>query len=291
MENYIQKTFTGERAMFGVKDAHFNYCTFMDGESPLKESHNLELENTLFRWKYPLWYTSNVVLKKCTLYEMARAGIWYVDNISVYDTVIEAPKNFRRVKGLKLMNVDMPNAAETLWSCQDIEMDGVTAKGDYFAMNSSDMVIKNLKLVGNYGFDGCKNVEIHNSTLLTKDAFWNAENITVYDSFISGEYLGWNSKNVTLVNCTIESLQGMCYIDNLVLKNCRLMNTNLAFEYSNVDVEVVGEVDSVLNPASGVIKADVIGELIMDGRKITIDQTKIEAKEILKTSDRAEWEN
>ncbi len=290
MENYIQKTFTGERAMFGVKDVHFNYCTFMDGESPLKESHNLEIENTLFRWKYPLWYTSNVVLKGCTLYEMARAGIWYVDNMAVYDTVIEAPKNFRRVKGLKLVNVDMPSAAETLWSCQDIEMDGVTAKGDYFAMNSSNMVIKNLKLVGNYGFDGCKNVEIHNSTLLTKDAFWNAENITVYDSFISGEYLGWNSKNVTLVNCTIESLQGMCYIDNLVLKNCRLMNTNLAFEYSNVDVEVIGEVDSVLNPAGGVIKADVIGELIMDGRKITIDQTKIEAKEILKTSDRAEWE-
>ena len=66
---------------------------------------------------------------------------------------------------------------------------------------------------------GAKNVEIHNAKMLSKDAFWNSENVTVYDSFISGEYLGWNAKNLTLVNCTIESLQGMCYIDNLVMKN------------------------------------------------------------------------
>lgn len=290
MKEYIQQTFNGERSMFGTKGARFQYCTFGLGESPLKESHDLEIEHTLFRWKYPLWYTSNVSLKHCTLYEMARAGIWYVDGISVEDTIIEAPKNFRRAKNIKLSNVDLPNAAETLWSCENIEMDKVTAKGDYFAMNSENIVARDFKLVGNYGFDGCKNVEVHNATMLTKDAFWNAENITIYDSFISGEYLGWNSKNITLINCTIESLQGMCYIDNLVMKNCRLLNTNLAFEYSNVDVEIVGEVESVLNPEKGVIRADRIGELIMDGRKITIDQTKIEAGEILKTADRAEWE-
>ncbi len=290
MKEYIQKTFTGERAMFGTDGALFDYCTFADGESPLKESRNLTIEHTLFRWKYPLWYTSNVSLKHCTLYEMARAGIWYVDGISVEDTIIEAPKNFRRANNIKLRNVDLPNAAETLWNCQDIEMDKVTAKGDYFAMNSENIVARDFKLVGNYGFDGCKNVEVHNATMLTKDAFWNAENITIYDSFISGEYLGWNSKNITLINCTIESLQGMCYIDNLVMKNCRLLNTNLAFEYSNVDVKIVGEVESVLNPEKGIIRADRIGELIMDGRKITIDQTKIEAGEILKTADRAEWE-
>lgn len=290
MKEYIQQFLSGERALFQAADCHISYCTFADGESPLKESHDLEIDNTLFRWKYPLWYAKNVVLKKCTLFEMARAGIWYVQNIAVADTVIEAPKNFRRAKGIKLQNVDMPNAAETLWSCEDIEMDHVTAKGDYFAMNSRNIKVNDFKLVGNYSFDGCSDVEIHNATMLSKDAFWNAENITVYDSFISGEYLGWNSKNITLVNCTIESLQGMCYIDNLVMKNCRLLNTNLAFEYSDVDVEIIGEVESVLNPERGIIRADRIGELIMDGRKVKIDQTKIEAGEIGKKSEKAEWE-
>lgn len=262
----------------------------MDGESPLKESSDLEIESCLFRWKYPLWYTKNVVVRNSTLFDMARAGIWYVDNISVSNTVIEAPKNFRRVNGLKLDNVNIPNAAETLWNCTNIEMNQVEAKGDYFAMNSSNIVARNFTLVGNYSFDGGKNIEIHNSRLLSKDAFWNAENVTVYDSFISGEYLGWNSKNITLINCTIESLQGMCYIDNLVMKNCRLLNTTLAFEYSAADVEIIGNVESVLNPKSGIIRADRIGELIMDGRKVKIDQTRIEAGEIGKQSDRAEWE-
>ena len=118
-------------------------------------------------------------------------------------------------------------------------------------------------------------MEIHNAKLLSKDAFWNSENVTVYDSFISGEYLGWNAKNLTLVNCTIESLQGMCYIDNLVMKNCKLINTTLAFEYSSVDAKIHGTIDSVLNPSSGVIRVDEIKELTVEKDKVDPSKTKI----------------
>lgn len=290
MREIVQQFLSGERALYDTHDARIRYCTFADGESPLKDCSDLEIDNCLFKWKYPLWYTRNVKMTNCSLFDMARAGIWYVDNISVSDTVIEAPKNFRRARGIVLKNVDFPNASETLWSCQDIRMEQVTARGDYFAMNSRDIKAENFTLVGNYSFDGSENVEIRNSRLLSRDAFWNADNIVVYDSFISGEYLGWNSRNITLVNCTIESMQGMCYIDNLVMKNCRLINTNLAFEYAQADVEIVGQVDSVFNPKGGVIRADRIGELIMDGRRVKIDQTRIEAGEIGKHSDRAGWE-
>ena len=189
--------------------------------------------------------------------------------------MIEAPKNFRRCRGINLQNVNFPNAAETLWNCEDVTMEHVSAKGDYFAMNSQNMVLRDFQLVGNYSFDGVKNMEIHNARMLSKDAFWNSENVTVYDSFISGEYLGWNAKNLTLVNCTIESLQGMCYIDNLVMKNCKLLNTTLAFEYSTVDAEITGKIDSVMNPSSGVIRADSIDELIVEKDKVDPLKTKI----------------
>ncbi len=43
---------------------------------------------------------------------MARAGVWYTDNISVTDSIVEAPKNFRRCNNLKLKNVTFPNAQE-----------------------------------------------------------------------------------------------------------------------------------------------------------------------------------
>ncbi|MCH5156239.1 MAG: DUF3737 family protein, partial [Clostridiales bacterium] len=114
-----------------------------------------------------------------------------------------------------------------------------------------------------------------NSRLLTKDAFWNCENVTVYDSFISGEYLGWNAKNLTLINCTIESLQGMCYIENLVLKNCKLLNTTLAFEYSTVQADIDGSIDSVLNPNGGRICADKIDKLIIEKDKVDPNKTVI----------------
>jgi len=130
-------------------------------------------------------------------------------------------------------------------------------------------------------------VEIHNAKLLSKDAFWNSENVTVYDSVISGEYLGWNSKNLTLINCTIESLQGMCYIENLVMKNCKLVNTTLAFEYSTVDVEIQGGIDSVINPTSGVIRADSIGTLIMEPERVNPADTEIICKEIKEMRDHA----
>ena len=165
-------------------------------------------------------------------------------------------------------------------------MDDVMAKRDYFAMNSQNMKISNFELVGNYSFDGVKNVEVHHAKMLSKDAFWNSENVTVYDSFISGEYLGWNAKNLTLINCTIESLQGMCYIENLVMKNCRLLNTTLAFEYSTIDVEVQGRVESILNPTSGIIRADSIGELIMEKDKIDTGKTQIVCQNIEKNGIR-----
>ena len=99
--------------------------------------------------------------------------------------------------------------------------------------------------------------------------------MVIYDSFIVGEYFGWNSKNITLINCTVESLQVFCYIENLVMKNCKLVNTALAFEYSTVDVEIIGKIDSVFNPKGGTIKAKEIGTLIMDGDNINPDDTKI----------------
>ena len=239
MKEIRQEFLTGERALFQGEDLCIYDTIFADGESPLKESINIELYGSMFKWKYPLWYSKDIILKDCSLFNMARAGIWYTENISLENTIVEAPKNFRRAKRIFMKNVTMPNAEETLWNCDDIIMEHVDAKGDYFAMNSNNIKLNYFTLIGNYSFDGCKNIEIHNAKMITKDAFWNSENVTIYDSYISGEYLGWNARNLTLINCTIESLQGMCYIDNLVMENCKLINTTLAFEYSTVIADKV----------------------------------------------------
>lgn len=274
-ENITREILTGERALFRGKDLVIRECVFEDGESPLKESENIDVSASLFRWKYPLWYSRNVKVSSCSFFDMARAGIWYTDDASFKDCLFEAPKAFRRCKRLSLNNVSFANAAETLWNCDGVEIENVAAKGDYFAMNTNNVRAKGLKLFGNYCFDGSENVVIEDSQLLSKDSFWNTKNVTVRNTFITGEYLGWNAKDLTLEDCTVESLQGLCYIDNLVLRNCRLVNTTLAFEYSTVDADIRGKVDSVLNPKGGVIRADHIDELIIEKDKVDPSATRI----------------
>ena len=289
MDKIERMMMTGERAMYQAHDVAIRETIFDGGESPLKESRNVSLDACMFKWKYPLWYARSVDVRNSTWFEMARAGVWYTENLTVENAMIQAPKNFRRCKGLTLTDVTFTNAAETLWSCTDVTMHNVTAKGDYFLMNSESLEIDGLRLDGNYSFDGVKNAVIRNAYLLTKDAFWNSENVTVYDSFISGEYLGWNAKNLTLINCTIESLQGMCYVENLKMVNCKLVHTTLAFEYSTADAEITTKIDSVLNPAGGKITAKGIGELIVEADKVDPTRTVIEAEQIDVRADRPEW--
>ncbi len=269
------ESLTGERALFSKQNIEVRDCTFSDGESPLKECRDVEVINCDFRWRYPLWYCRDVHLIGGTWNEDVRAGIWYTDNITIEGCHMESPKGIRRCHGVTILNTEIIKAPETLWDCSDIRVEHVTAEGAYFAKQVDRMVADHLTLNGPYSFDGAKNVEIHNSTLISKDAFWNSENITVYDSYISGEYLGWNAKNLTLINCTVESLQGFCYIENLVMKNCRCKNTTLAFEYSTVDLDIVGAVDSILNPKAGVIRVGSVGELMIEPDRVVPENTRI----------------
>jgi hypothetical protein len=215
------------------------------------------------------------VAKNTVLFPTARSGIWYTHGIAMNDCIINAPKTFRRSRSIALVNVTLSNAEETMWNCSDILLSDVTVCGDYFGMGSSNIVAENLSVEGNYLFDGGKNIIVKNSTLISKDAFWNCENVTVKGCRIVGEYLGWNSKNVTFIDCVIESNQGMCYMDNVKLRDCKLVNTDLCFEYCTVDAEISSHVDSVKNPISGRIVADSIGEIIHESERVDVSRTTI----------------
>lgn len=273
---YQEGTYTGERALFMSKDAHISNCVFEDGESPLKESRNLSIENTEFRWKYPLWYCKDVKCNRVTFLETARSGVWYTNNIEFVDCNIIAPKTFRRCDGVKLINTDLPNAQETFWKCKNVTINHVKATGDYFGFNSEDVDVTDLYLDGNYCFDGGRNIVIRNSVLNSKDSFWNCENVTIINCTINGEYLAWNSKNITFINCKISSNQGLCYMENVKLINCELINTTLCFEYcSDIDAEIRNVVDSIKNPISGKIKVLGVKELIFDDNNIDKNKTEI----------------
>ena len=264
-KKYIGGNYSGERALFMLKDAYIEGVRFHDGESPLKESNNIEVVKCSFEWKYPLWYASNISVKSSYLAEMARSGIWYTHNITMDNCVIDAPKTFRRSSHITLNMCSMNNAKESFWSCEEIKLNNVTAKGDYFMMNADHVEINHLELDGNYFLDGAKNVVVRDSILNSKDSFWNTENVVAINCRIVGEYLGWNSKNLTFINCEISSLQGLCYIKNLKMINCKLLDSTLTFEYcENIDADIVDEIESIINPTSGVIRCKGCKDLIIN---------------------------
>jgi len=273
MDLINQKLLNEERSLFKNTDVKVKNSIFEDGESPLKESKNVVLEDDIFRWKYPLWYSDNITAENITLVDTARSGIWYTNHLDIKNSLIQAPKTFRKATDVSLSNVELSNAQETFWNCSNIKLKKVSASGNYFGMNSQYFEIDDFNLSGNYGFDGAKNISITNARIISKDAFWNCENVVVKDSTIVGEYLGWNSKNVTFINCFIESEQGLCYMDNVQLENCTVVNTDLAFEYSTVKATINSTIDSVKNPYGGEIKSYGIDELIMNDPEIDDNQT------------------
>jgi len=267
MEYIKDQYFEGERPLYVRHGLRLENVSIGPGESSLKEGSDIEAVNCEFNGKYPFWECKGFTIRNCVFREGARAALWYTRGCRMYDTLVEAPKMFRRISDLKLENVKFPNALETFWDCKDIEAKNIEAdKGDYIFMHCSDIKIDGFKLRGNYSFQYAKDVVIRNADMDTKDAFWEAEDVTVYDSRINGEYLGWYSKNLHLVNCKIGGTQPLCYCENLVLENCVFEeDADLAFEYSDVEASIIGPVTSVKNPRTGRINADSYGEVILDG--------------------------
>ena len=258
--------FQGERPLYALHGIVLKNVKILDGESAIKECSDVEAYDCEFQGKYPFWIIDGVTIKNCLFAEGARAALWYLRNLSMSDSVINAPKTLRELQGVKLHNVNITDAKETLWQCCNVELDGVTCQGaDYLLFHSFNVNISNYKHTGAYSFQYCRNITIRNADIQSKDAFWNSENIIVYDSKVSGEYLAWHSRNIKFVRCHISGSQPLCYVDNLVLEDCTFGdNADLAFEYSTVRASIKGNITSVKNPTSGFVCADSIGEVIID---------------------------
>lgn len=266
MQQIRNTHFEGERPLFATHNLQLENVAIHTGESALKECSNIEAVNCRFEGKYPFWHTDGFVVKNCFFTEGARAALWYSKDLQMMDTVVEAPKMFRDMEGIRLENVQLPNAQETLWHCRNVELKNVQIdKGDYLFMHGENIRVEALTLNGGYTFQYCSNVEVRNAIINSKDAFWNTENVTIYDSKLNGEYLGWHSKNLRLVNCHISGTQALCFAHDLVMENCTMDDSaDLCFEHSTLQAQINSPVHSVKNPRSGVITAQSYGEIIID---------------------------
>lgn len=258
------KTFDEERALYNVKNTEVRHCIFagpQDGESVLKETRQVKIQDCQFSLRYPLWHAQGYELVHCSMDELTRAPIWYSYHGLIDQCDIQGIKILRECSDTIVSNSHVISP-EFGWYCENITIKDSDITSEYMMMNSNNVKINNLKFGGKYSFQYMNNLEITNSYLDTKDAFWHSRNVVVKDSVVKGEYLAWFAENITFIRCKIIGTQPLCYVKNLKMIDCEMIDTDLAFEYSDVDASILGHVDSIKNVKSGTITVDSVGEII-----------------------------
>ncbi len=253
-----------ERALYHLCDAAVKNCTFAgpaDGESALKEARDIALTGCLFSLRYPLWHVRGFSMDDCSMDEKTRAAIWYAEKGNIQNSVLGGIKALRECADVSIENCRI-DSLEFGWKCKNITLADSQMNGEYVFLDSKNIRLDRVQMKGKYSFQYINGLQIHDSYLDTKDAFWHSKNVTVVNSTVKGEYLAWFSENLTLVNCHIIGTQPLCYCKGLKLVNCTMEGTDLAFEYSDVEADVKGDILSVKNPRSGSITADSVGEVI-----------------------------
>ena len=69
-EKFANARFSGERALFQIRNAHIEGSIFENGESPLKECSDIEVCCSVFKWKYPVWYSDEIAINNSFMNEM-----------------------------------------------------------------------------------------------------------------------------------------------------------------------------------------------------------------------------
>ena len=265
-EKIIGRQFDEERALYHSVGADIINCVFAgpaDGESVLKESRDINVSDSTFSLRYPLWHVDGFTLERSKMDELTRAAIWYSGRGRITDSELHGIKVVRECFDIDISGCDVVSE-EFGWKSDGITLKDTRITSEYIFLDSKNIRLENVLMKGKYSFQYVENLSVESSELDTKDAFWHSKNVTVRDSVVKGEYLGWFSDGLTLINCTISGTQPLCYCKNLRLINCKMIGCDLSFEYSDVEADIVGSVDSVKNPRSGVIVADSVGEIITE---------------------------
>ena len=266
-ETVIQNIQTGqERAFYGSKNVHFKNITIdgiEQGESAFKECRNITVEETNIVLKYCVWHCHNITLYKTVIDVNSRASIWYCENIEIINCKLNGVKACRNCSNLTLKDCII-NSDDFGWKAEGVKIINCKISGVTPLLDSSNVTVDGAEFTAKYIFQYSDNIKMTNTTIDTKDCFWHAKNVYCKNVKFVGEYLAWYSENCVFENCEINSIQPLCYCKKLKLINCSMPNCNLAFEYSDVDADIKGHVDSIRNVLSGKIVVDSLGEYVQD---------------------------
>ena len=110
------QTYDEERALYGSSGVLVRNCRFdgpADGESALKESHDVRVEHCFMNLRYPFWHDEQLTIHDSELTPLCRAALWYSHHIEITDTKLHGIKAVRGCAALSGQSrTDHPSKAK-----------------------------------------------------------------------------------------------------------------------------------------------------------------------------------
>ena len=265
METLQATQIGGENPLDGAKEMRLVEVTITDGDSALANANHVDLDHCRIDGRFALWHSRNIRLSHCHFSSDASSPLWYVRQMRLTDSVVDAPRAMREISNITLDNVNLRHAPQALWHCQRVRLkDVVSDDGDYLLMHSNDVTARDINLRGDGALQYCSNLAVRNSRIDSHHALWEADGVTVYNTELRGDFIGWHSRNLRLVGCHIAGRRPLCFASGLILEKCTMdPSCTHAFEGSRLHAQIMGSIPSVRNPLSGTIRAYSIGELVI----------------------------
>ncbi|MBQ1744994.1 MAG: DUF3737 family protein, partial [Clostridiales bacterium] len=139
------RTMDSERALYGSCGIMVRNCKFdgpADGESALKESSDVVVEDSYFNLRYPFWHVHGLTIRNSEMTDKCRASMWYSDHIDISGSKLHGIKALRECSKVTITSSGIISP-EFGWSVHGLKMTDTTAESEYFLMRSSDIVMDN----------------------------------------------------------------------------------------------------------------------------------------------------
>ena len=261
----IENIQTGEyRVFYGSKNVQFRNITIdgiEQGEGAFVECRNITIEDTKIFLNYTLWHCHNLAVYKSFFDSKTRSSMWYCENVEIVNSKLNTVKACRNCSNLTLKDCTI-NSEDFGWKCEGVNITNCKISGINPFLDSSNVIADETELNGKFMFQYSDNIKILNSIVDSKDCFWHGKNVYCKNCKLVGENIGWYSENCIFENCHIDSIRPFCYCKKLKLINCTMSNCSGSFEYSDVDADIKGHVDSIKNLLSGKVVVDSLGEYV-----------------------------
>ena len=134
------QTMDSERALYGSCGIMVRNCKFdgpADGESALKESSDVVVEDSYFNLRYPFWHVHGLTIRNSEMTDKCRASMWYSDHIDISGSKLHGIKALRECSKVTITSSGIISP-EFGWSVHGLKMTDTTAESEYFLMRSSE---------------------------------------------------------------------------------------------------------------------------------------------------------